>query len=81
MYVSLGGPEDPKIVLRGFDRLSIQPGQSTTFQADITRRDLSNWDTETQNWFISEFPKKVFVGASSRNLALEADLDTSSYTS
>ncbi|CBY00592.1 similar to beta-glucosidase [Plenodomus lingam JN3] len=81
LYVSLGGPEDPKIVLRGFDRLSIPAGQSSTFHADITRRDVSNWDTASQNWVISEYPKKVYVGASSRKLILEADLDLSDYQS
>jgi beta-glucosidase len=75
LYVALGGPDDPKIALRNFDRLSIQPGQSATFKADITRRDLSNWDTVSQNWFISEYPKTVYVGASSRKLPLSAKLD------
>ncbi|KAF2657061.1 glycoside hydrolase family 3 protein, partial [Lophiostoma macrostomum CBS 122681] len=81
LYVSLGGPDDPKVVLRNFDRLSIQAGQSATFTADITRRDVSNWDTATQNWVISEYPKTVYVGSSSRTLPLSADLDLSSYTS
>ncbi|RII19993.1 hypothetical protein CUC08_Gglean001392 [Alternaria sp. MG1] len=80
-YVALGGPEDPKVQLRGFDRLSIQPGQSATFHADITRRDVSNWDVASQNWVISEYPKTVYVGASSRKLVLSAELDTSDYTS
>lgn len=79
LYVSLGGEDDPKIVLRGFDRLSIQPGQSTTFHADITRRDVSNWDVASQNWVITSAPKTVYVGASSRNLPLKATLDTSDY--
>lgn len=79
LYVSLGGANDPKVVLRGFDRLSIQPGQSVTFHADVTRRDISNWDTVSQNWVISDAMKKVYVGASSRKLPLSADLDTSDY--
>lgn len=79
LYVSLGGPEDPAIVLRGFDRLSIEAGKSARFQADIKRRDLSNWDTVSQNWVISEYPKRVHVGASSRKLLLEAELDVSEY--
>ncbi|OCK81301.1 glycoside hydrolase family 3 protein [Lepidopterella palustris CBS 459.81] len=75
MYVSLGGPDDPKVVLRGFERLSIQAGSSATFTADITRRDLSNWDTATQNWFISSYPKTVYVGSSSRKLLLSSALN------
>ena len=74
LYVSLGGPNDPKIVLRGFDRLSIDAGQSATFSADILRRDLSNWDTVSQNWVITNYPKKIFVGPSSRNLPLSQTL-------
>ncbi|KAF2196363.1 hypothetical protein GQ43DRAFT_445184 [Delitschia confertaspora ATCC 74209] len=74
VYVSLGGPDDPKVALRGFERLSIQPGKSTTFTATINRRDLSNWDTVHQNWVISDYPKTVYVGSSSRKLPLNAEL-------
>ncbi|KAK7521118.1 beta-glucosidase [Phyllosticta citriasiana] len=72
LYVSLGGPDDPLYQLRGFDRLyDIQPGQSKTFGADITRRDLSSWDTVKGDWVVTEYEKKVFVGKSSRKLELE----------
>lgn len=74
LYISLGGPYDPKIVLRNFERLSIQPNNSATFHADITRRDISNWDTSAQNWAISSSPKTVYVGSSSRSLPLSGVL-------
>lgn len=74
LYISLGGPYDPPVVLRNFDRLSIQPGQAATFSADVTRRDISNWDTVSQNWVISNHTKTVYVGSSSRNLPLSATL-------
>ncbi|KAI1384850.1 glycoside hydrolase family 3 protein [Hypoxylon trugodes] len=74
LYVSLGGEDDPKIVLRGFDRITIEPGCSATFRAELTRRDLSNWDVETQNWVITSSPKTVYVGSSSRKLPLKATL-------
>lgn len=80
LYLSHGGPEDPKVVLRGFDRLSIGPGKSATFHADVTRRDLSNWDTVSQNWVITEHTKTVYVGASSRNLELQSELDLGDYS-
>ncbi|KAM0322591.1 hypothetical protein ACHAQA_009439 [Verticillium albo-atrum] len=75
LYVSLGGPNEPVRVLRGFNRLRIDPGNSVTFKADLTRRDLSNWDVVTQNWVITEFEKTVYVGSSSRNLPLSAPLN------
>jgi hypothetical protein len=74
LYISLGGPTDPKVVLRGFDRLSINAGQTVTFSADILRRDLSNWDTVSQNWVITSYPKTIYVGPSSRNLPLSQAL-------
>lgn len=74
LYISLGGPYDPKVVLRGFERLSIQTGTSATFTADITRRDVSNWDTNAQNWVISNYTKTIYVGSSSRKLPLSATL-------
>ena len=74
LYISLGGVDDAKIVLRGFDRLSIQPGQSATFRADIERRDISSWDTVTQNWIIGSEQKTLYVGSSSRDLHLSAPL-------
>jgi beta-glucosidase len=74
LYVSLGGPDDPKLVLRGFDRLSIDAGQTATFSTDILRRDLSNWDPVKQDWFISSYPKTIYVGPSSRNLPLSMPL-------
>ncbi|CAK7217980.1 beta-glucosidase [Sporothrix curviconia] len=75
LYVSLGGPNDPPVVLRGFDRLSdLAPGQTGVFEVALTRRDLSNWDTTSQNWVISDYPKTVYVGSSSRKLPLQCTL-------
>jgi beta-glucosidase len=74
LYVSLGGPDDPKVVLRDFDRIRIDPGQTTQWRATLTRRDLSNWDPNVQDWVISSYPKTVYVGRSSRKLDLQAPL-------
>lgn len=75
LYVSLGGPNDAKVALRQFDKFSVAPGASATFTAQLTRRDLSNWDTVAQDWFVSEYTKTVYVGSSSRKLGLSAVLD------
>ncbi|ETS77700.1 beta-glucosidase A [Pestalotiopsis fici W106-1] len=74
LYLSLGGDNPPK-QLRGFDRLWVEPGETVIFNASLTRRDLSNWDTFTQNWVINDAPKTAFVGSSSRKLFLEAALE------
>lgn len=73
LYVGLGGENEPVRVLRGFDRIErIAPGQSVEFRAELTRRDLSNWDTVKQDWVITEHEKTVYVGSSSRKLPLSA---------
>ena len=76
LYVGLGDGEPPK-VLRGFDRLTIAPGASATFTAELTRRDVSVWDTTVQNWVQVNNPI-IYVGASSRNLPLSGPLFSSS---
>ena len=73
-YISLGGPDDPKVVLRGFDDLILDPNESEVFTYQITRRDISNWDPVTQNWVLSTYSKTVYVGSSSRDLPLSAVL-------
>ncbi|KAG5986921.1 hypothetical protein E4U43_005296 [Claviceps pusilla] len=76
LYVDLGGGKDePVRVLRGFDRKeNIARDQVVHVQFELTRRDLSNWDTAYQDWVITKEPKKVYVGSSSRNLPLSAYL-------
>lgn len=74
LYISLGGPYNPKVVLRGFERLAIAAGSSATFHVDVTRRDISNWDPVAQNWLVSDAKKTVHVGKSSRKLPLSGEL-------
>ncbi|KAL3478556.1 glycosyl hydrolase family 3 N terminal domain-containing protein [Aspergillus californicus] len=74
LYVSLGGPNEPKVVLRGFEKVELDAGEERAWTTTLTRRDLSNWDTSKDNWVITSYPKRVFVGSSSRKLSLKASL-------
>lgn len=74
LYISRGGPYDPVRELRGFDRIWLEVGESKTFTVDVTRRDISSWNTVEQDWFVRNSTKKVWVGSSSRNLPLSATL-------
>lgn len=74
LYVDLGGDNPPR-QLRNFDRIHLLPGQSSTFRATLTRRDLSNWDVKAQNWLVTKSPKRVYVGRSSRDLPLSSHLE------
>ncbi|KAI1771552.1 glycoside hydrolase family 3 protein [Hypoxylon cercidicola] len=74
LYISHGGPTEPKVVLRGFDEIRLEPGETKTVAFNVTYRDLSNWDVEAQDWRLTEYPKTVYVGASSRDLRLQQEL-------
>jgi beta-glucosidase len=75
LYLSHGGEGEPVRVLRGFERIErIAPGQSVQFRAELTRRDISNWDVVSQNWVVTPAEKTIWVGSSSRNLPLTAKL-------
>ncbi|KAL7621031.1 hypothetical protein AAE478_008343 [Parahypoxylon ruwenzoriense] len=59
----------PVKVLRGFDKLLLQKDETKTVTFNLTRRDLSYWDVELQNWVMIVEGKYAFMlGGSSRDL-------------
>ncbi|KAK4061828.1 CAZyme family GH3 [Trichoderma harzianum] len=60
--------EFPIRVLRGFDKVFIEKGEKKTVEFNVTRRDLSYWDVERQNWVIPDGEFTFAVGESSRDL-------------
>ncbi|KAK1529981.1 hypothetical protein CPAR01_12293 [Colletotrichum paranaense] len=70
LYVAI--PNSPPKQLRGFDKVSLEIGDSATVQFELTRRDLSIWDVVAQAWTLQGGNYTIFVGASSRNLPLQS---------
>ncbi|KAI3572444.1 glycoside hydrolase superfamily [Fusarium oxysporum f. sp. albedinis] len=70
LYVSIPGA--PLKQLRGFTKPFVKAGSKTTVEFELTRRDLSVWDTVGQRWLLQSGDYSIFVGASSRILPLEA---------
>ncbi|CAD0041524.1 unnamed protein product [Aureobasidium pullulans] len=72
LYLSLpqvpGEDPTPLKVLRGFEKVSLQPGQNTVVNFDLTRRDLSYWSVYQQEWVIAGGEIGVSVGLSSRDI-------------
>jgi beta-glucosidase len=62
---------EPPGQLRGFEKVSLDVGESTTVDFDLLRKDLSFWDVGSQNWVLPQGTFEVFVGSSSRNLVLQ----------
>ncbi|KAK2030773.1 glycosyl hydrolase family 3 N terminal domain-containing protein [Colletotrichum zoysiae] len=70
LYVGIPVEGTPARQLRGFERVYVEAGESTTVEFRLTRRDLSVWDVVAQQWRLPEGEYEVFVGASSRDLRL-----------
>ena len=61
-------------MLRGFDTVHVKAGETERVTMNLTRRDVSNWDTASQNWVINDHEKFIFVGYSSIQIGLNATL-------
>lgn len=73
VYVSFPDTKDvdfPVRVLRGFEKVYLAPGESRSVEFNLTRRDLSYWDTTLQNWVMPDGKFSIVVGASSRDIKL-----------
>lgn len=62
----------PVKVLRGFEKVDIDKGETTTVLMNLTRRDLSYWSVGLGNWIMPDGELGIHVGASSRDLPLSA---------
>ncbi|KAL2864308.1 beta-glucosidase [Aspergillus lucknowensis] len=72
LYVGI--PGGPAKVLRGFEKRLVKPGESKEFSFELTRRDLSMWDIERQNWGLQGGKYTVYVGKSVADIQLTGRL-------
>lgn len=72
LYVGI--PGGPVRQLRGFEKVTIPVNQTATVNFELTRRDLSSWDTTAQKWALQSGNYSVAVGSSSRMLPLTGSL-------
>jgi len=68
------GSGAPPQVLRGFESVYLHKGEIQVVTFDLTRYDLSIWDTTLQKWRIPSGNFGVSVGASSRDKKLSGEL-------
>ncbi|KAI4593291.1 hypothetical protein KJ359_009822 [Pestalotiopsis sp. 9143b] len=72
LYVEIPGA--PKKQPRGFEKVFLNAGESTTVQFPLRRRDLSVWDVVAQNWHLQKCTYQLFAGTSSEALPLSGEL-------
>ena len=64
----LGDParaDEPPLQLKGFDKVFLQPGQSTVVDFNLTGHDLSYWKDSVKGWVIPNGTFAVYLGDSS----------------
>jgi beta-glucosidase len=61
----------PAKELKGFYRVSLDPGQTKRITIPLRVSDLKYWDMAANRWNIESGPVKVMVGSSAARLPLE----------
>jgi beta-glucosidase len=64
----------PPKQLRGFDKVFLEAGETKTVGFELMRRDMSYWDSISQDWLIPEGEFTIHVGFSSRDLKASTKL-------
>ena len=68
-----GVPQFAIRALAAFDRVHLKAGESRSITLHIAPRTFQYWSTADSQWKTATGPRKVRIGASSRDLRLEAE--------
>ena len=73
LYIADKSSSDPRPVkdLRGFKRISLNPGESKTVEFELTPRDLAYWNIDKHDYVPTNGLYKVMVGSSSADKDLQ----------
>ena len=73
LYVQYAGSavERPARQLRGFQRVTMKPGESRTIRIPLAGKDLGYWDVAAQRWTVEKGQVRLLVGASSGDIRAE----------
>ncbi len=72
--------EPPKL-LKGFQRISLAPGQTQHVTFNLDWEDLANWNSVARGWVVTPGQFQVMIGASSRDIRLTGALSSGSIPS
>jgi beta-glucosidase len=67
--------ERPQKELRGFEKVHLNPGESKVVRMTISGEDCSYWHSELKKWHVEPGFYSVLIGASSRDIRLNADFE------
>ncbi|MFB4307845.1 glycoside hydrolase family 3 C-terminal domain-containing protein [Actinomadura sp. GTD37] len=68
-------PQPPK-QLKGYTKVALAPGQSTTVTFPLSSRSFAYWNEEAKAWKVADGCYRVMVGSSSRQITQKGTLGT-----
>ena len=78
LYLGLPSPSpsvlQPPRQLRGYEKLTLEPGETRTVSFPLDDRAFAYWDISSSSWRVARGCYRVFLGSSSRDLPLRRAL-------
>jgi beta-glucosidase len=65
--------------LKGFTRVSLNPGEQKQVMIPVRLKDLDYYDQTKNKWVVEDVPVTIMVGGSSTNLPLTGTVDIQGY--
>lgn len=66
---------EPPLQLKGFSRVTLQPGEAKTVEVKLDARAFSYWSEKAHAWTVAQGDFQILVGDSSANTPLKANLE------
>jgi len=66
---------EPPLQLRGFQKVSVDPGANKAVSWTLSDRDLSIWDATSHKWVLQTGTFNLNVGASSADIRLKGTMN------
>jgi beta-glucosidase len=65
---------EPPKQLKGYQKVFLQPGQSSRVTIPLDSRAFARWDTSNHTWVIDNGTYQILVGSSSRDIRQQAGI-------
>lgn len=60
--------------LKGFEKVTLEPGESKTVNFTLSKRAFAYWNMEINDWYVESGKYKIAISKSSRDIELEAEV-------
>jgi beta-glucosidase len=64
----------PEKELKGFSKITLQPGESKVVRLRLSAKEFAFWDTSTHSWRTDPHAYTLLIGGASNRIALEGQV-------